>query len=248
MKILSISAALISSLLITTAAPSPSFAAQSCEEKACIELYIQDGRIVIEGRRGKGPTSTSITTPAPSKSAKPKVSKKPSTPRPTTSPRVRTTRKPSVKKVIKPKVMKSEAPGFSLVDKLVETIPTSGIAYQPSFSPLIKTPVFFWCDVPTAFTKKVEILGEIVDIRLRPAFIWHYGDGVIFATRDVGAGYPDGKIQHSYSKPGHYLIELVTSWQGEYTIGGVSRPIPSELVTVAILPITVVAAPTRFLN
>ena len=249
MKIPPAASALVATFTLISTMPTPSFAAEPCEEKACIELYIQDGRIVIEGRRGKGPTS--ISTPAPSKSAQPKVSKKPSTPRPVSTPRVRSTKKAVAPKVAKPKVakpQKSAEPGFSLFDKLVETIPTSGIAYQPSFSPLIKTPVFFWCDVPTAFTKKVEILGEVVNIRLKPAFIWHYGDGVIFATRDVGAGYPDGKIQHSYSKPGHYLIELVTSWQGEYTIGGVSRPIPSELVTVAILPITVVAAPTRFLN
>lgn len=245
--------ATVAAIIALSTLTTPSFAAEECEEKTCIDLYIQDGRIVIEGRRGKGPTSTTVATPVPTKSARPKASKRaltptPVTPKPVTTPRVRTTRKPVVKKVSTPAPKKSSAPGFSLFDKLVETIPTSGIAYQPSFSPLIKTPIYFWCDVPTVFTKKVEILGEVVNLRLRPTFIWHYGDGVIFATRDVGAGYPDGKIQHSYSKPGHYLIELVTNWQGDYTIGGVSRPIPSELVTVAILPITVVAAPTRFLN
>jgi hypothetical protein len=135
-----------------------------------------------------------------------------------------------------------------LVDKLIESIPTSGISYQPSFSPLIKTPVYFWSDVPTVLTKKVEIVGEVVNLRLRPNFIWHYGDGVIFATRDVGAAYPDGKIQHSYSKPGHYLIELITNWAGDFTVGGVTSPIPSELTTISVLPISVVAAPTRFLN
>jgi hypothetical protein len=142
----------------------------------------------------------------------------------------------------------TETSATSLADKLIESIPTSGISYQPSFSPLIKAPVFFWSDVPQIVTKKVEILGEIVNVRLRPIFIWHYGDGVVFMTREVGAAYPDGKIQHTYSKPGHYLIELVTNWRGEFTIDGVTAPIPGNITTVSVLPISVVAAPIRFVN
>jgi hypothetical protein len=224
--------------------------ATDCEIKACIEVYIQDGRIVIEGRKGKGPSSTTATIPAPA--PKPKVSKKP---------------KPAVKKIVPTPIVKkkkiaptvkkppkkriprtTETSATSLADKLIESIPTSGISYQPSFSPLIKTPVFFWSDVPQIVTKKVEILGEIVNVRLRPIFIWHYGDGVVYMTREVGAAYPDGKIQHTYSKPGHYLIELVTNWRGDFTIDGVTAPIPGNLTTVSVLPISVVAAPIRFVN
>jgi hypothetical protein len=225
-------------------------AASDCEIKACIEVYIQDGRIVIEGRKGKGPSSSTATVPAPV--PKPKVSKKP---------------KPAVKKVLPPPTVKkrkvaptikkpparraprkTQSPATSLADKLIESIPTSGISYQPSFSPLIKTPVFFWSDVPKIVRKKVEILGEIVSVRLHPIFIWHYGDGVVFMTRELGAAFPEGKIQHTYSKPGHYLIELVTNWRGDFTIDGVTAPIPGNLTTVSVLPISVVAAPIRFVN
>jgi hypothetical protein len=224
--------------------------ATECEIKACIEVYIQDGRIVIEGRKGKGPSSTTATIPAPP--PKPKVSKKPKpvekkiAPVPTVKKRkiAPTIKKPPKKK--RPRTTESSA--TSLADKLVESIPTSGISYQPSFSPLIKTPVFFWSDVPQIVTKKVEILGEIVNVRLRPIFIWHYGDGVVYMTREVGAAFPDGKIQHTYSKPGHYLIELVTNWRGDFTIDGVTAPIPGNLTTVSVLPISVVAAPIRFVN
>jgi hypothetical protein len=224
--------------------------ATDCEIKACIEVYIQDGRIVIEGRKGKGPSSSTATVPAPV--PKPKVSKKP---------------KPAVKKVLPPPTVKkrkvaptikkpparraprtTQSPATSLADKLIESIPTSGISYQPSFSPLIKTPVFFWSDVPKIVRKKVEILGEIVSVRLHPIFIWHYGDGVVFMTRELGAAFPEGKIQHTYSKPGHYLIELVTNWRGDFTIDGVTAPIPGNLTTVSVLPISVVAAPIRFVN
>jgi hypothetical protein len=243
----SIAIALAFSFSLTFSAPAR---ATDCEIKACIEVYIQDGRIVIEGRKGKGPSSTTATIPAPT--PKPKVSKKPKPVEKKIAPVPRVKKKkiaPTIKKPPKKKQPRTtETSATSLADKLIESIPTSGISYQPSFSPLIKTPVFFWSDVPQLVTKKVEILGEIVDVRLRPIFIWHYGDGVVYMTREVGAAYPDGKIQHIYSKPGHYLIELVTNWRGEFTIDGVTAPIPGNLTTVSVLPISVVAAPIRFVN
>ena len=226
---------------------SPTAQAADCIEKACIDVYTQDGHIVIEGRKGSGPKSTKVVIPAPKKSStpKPKATKKVVAPLPTT----KTSKKPVVKKVQKKaKVKKSASSATSLQDKLVETIPTAGISYQPSFSPLVKTPVYFWSDIPTLVTKNVEIVGEVVEVRLRPTFIWHYGDGVFYMTRKVGAAFPDGEIRHTYSKPGHYLIELITRWDGEFTIDGISTRIPGEITTVSVLPITVVAAPIRFMN
>jgi hypothetical protein len=225
----------------------PSAQAADCSTKACIDVYTQDGHIVIEGRKGSGPTSTKspIAPTTKSTTPKPKVTKKVVVPKPTGL----TTRKPVVKKVSpKPRVKKSASSATSLEDKLIESIPTAGIAYQPSFSPLIQTPVYFWSDVPTLVTKKIEIVGEIVNVRLRPTFIWHYGDGVIYVTRNVGAAYPDGTIRHTYSKPGHYIVELITRWDGDFTVDGVTAHIPGEITTVSALPITVVAAPIRFMN
>lgn len=243
--------ALTAAINTASAAPTP---AADCEIKACIDVYIQDGRIVIEGRKGKGPSSTTQTIPAPAPklTPKPKVSKSPKPVVKKVLPNPVVTKSkvaPTVKKPRKKSVTKtSENSASSLADKLIESIPTSGISYQPSFSPLIKTPVFFWSDVPQLITKKVEIVGEVVNVRLRPIFIWHYGDGVVYVTREVGAAFPDGKIQHTYSKPGHYLIELVTNWRGEFTIDGITAPIPGNLTTVSVLPISVVAAPIRFMN
>jgi len=233
-------------LAILALLPAPSFAAD-CIEKACIEVYTKDGHIVIEGRKGKGPSSTKVAIPATTKQATPKpaASKKAVAPKPT----VKTSKKPIVKKVTKkPTAKKSSTAATSLQDKLVESIPTAGISYQPSFSPLVNAPVYFWSDIPTIVTKKVEIVGELVEVRLRPTFIWHYGDGVIYVTRKVGAPFPDGEIRHTYSKPGHYLIELITRWDGEFTVDGISTRIPGEITTVSVLPITVVTAPIRFMN
>ena len=230
-------------------APPQQLWAADCNEKACIDVYTQDGKIVIEGRKGTGPKSFEAVTP------KPAVTQKP-TPKPTPKPKVTPTQKPKVlttKKpvVVKPRTIRKPTPGAtkaatSLSDKLVEMLPTAGIAYSPSFQPLIKVPVFFWSDVPEVINKKISIVGEVVEVQLKPSFIWHYGDGVIYPTRKVGAPYPDGEIQHSYSNPGHYLIELITIWSGEFTVQGVKTRIPGDIKTVSVLPITVVAAPSRF--
>jgi len=236
----------ISALLI--ALPQPLWAAD-CNEKACIDVYTQDGKIVIEGRKGTGPKSSEAVTPKSAATQKPtpKPSQKPQV-TPTQKPKVLTTKKPVV---VKPRTIKKPTPGAtkaatSLSDKLVEMLPTAGIAYSPSFQPLIKVPVFFWSDVPEVINKKISIVGEVVEVQLKPTFIWHYGDGVIYPTRKVGAPYPDGEIQHSYSNPGHYLIELITVWSGEFTVQGVKARIPGDIKTVSVLPITVVAAPSRF--
>ena len=232
----------ICALLI--ALPQPLWAAD-CNEKACIDVYTQDGKIVIEGRKGTGPKSTEAVTPKPAITQKPTPKPKVT---PTQKPKVLTTKKPVV---VKPRTIKKPTPGAtkaatSLSDKLVEMLPTAGIAYSPSFQPLIKVPVFFWSDVPEVINKKISIVGEVVEVQLKPTFIWHYGDGVIYPTRKVGAPYPDGEIQHSYSNPGHYLIELITVWSGEFTVQGVKARIPGDIKTVSVLPITVVAAPSRF--
>ena len=218
-----------------------------CIEKACIDVYTQDGKIIIEGRKGSGPVEKKSVAPAPVKTRKPAV-RKPVLPKPkvtgSSKPKVVTsTRKPVVRKKPTPA---ATASATSLSDKLVEMLPTAGIAYSPSFQPLIKVPVFFWCDIPEVVTKKIEIVGEVVEVSLKPTFIWHYGDGTFFVTRKAGATYPEGEIRHTYSKQGHYLVELITSWDGEFTVQGVKTRIPGEIKSVSIAPITVVAAPSRF--
>lgn len=244
-KSLVILAAVIVSLLL----PASVAIAADCEIKACIEVYTQDGHLVIEGRKGSGPKASKVPEPrvTATHAPRPRVSPQVKRPRPTTTSSAHRSKPPTVKRPKKRAVAASQS-ATSLQDKLIESIPTAGIAYQPSFSPLIQTPVYFWSDVPTLVTKKIEIVGEFVDLRLRPTFLWHYGDGVIYATREVGAAFPEGKIRHSYSKPGHYLIELITRWDGEFTVDGVTAHIPGDITTVSVLPITVVAAPTRFLN
>ena len=218
--------------------------ADQCQDRACIDVYIQDGHIVIEGRKGTGPVSTKVIAP-PKRTTTAK-------PTPKASPSASRTKKTTViKKKVKPtvkKVVHHTKAATSLADKLIQSLPTAGISYQPAYSPLVATPVYFWSDTPEVFTKDIEILGEMVTVELKPLFIWHYGDGVVFATRKVGGAYPDGEIRHAYKKPGHYLIELITKWDGAFTIAGQRRTIQGDITTVSVLPITVLQAPIRFTN
>jgi hypothetical protein len=235
---------LIALSLFITAISYPAHAAD-CIEKACIDVYTQDGKIVIEGRKGSGPVQKKAVAPAPAP-VKKRVIKKAPPPKPRTTgtakPYVKPTRKAPV---IHKRVIRRPKPQ-SLNDKLIEMLPTAGISYSPSFEPLVRVPVFFWSDIPEVVTKRIEIVGEFVDVELKPTFLWHYGDGVVYMTTKAGGPYPDGQIRHTYTKPGRYIAELITSWAGDFTVQGVTAHINGDIQTVSVLPITIVAAPTRF--
>ena len=234
---------LVLCMLLVTELPAPPSFGADCIEKACIDVYTQDGHIVIEGRRGSGPKSTHLILPkSPSKPTK-KASPKP---RPSQS-GARKRSLPKPRATVRKKKIATES-AQSLQDKLIESLPTGGISYQPSFQPLVQTPVYFWSDIPTIVTKKIKIVGEVVEVQLRPTFIWHYGDGVLFITQKTGAPFPEGEIRHTYSKPGHYAVELITRWDGSFSIAGVRKTIPGEITTVSVLPITIAQAPIRFMN
>ena len=58
-------------------AVAPPVDAADCTLKACIDVYTQDGHIVIEGRKGSGPKSTkAVPAPVKSSTPRPKATKK----------------------------------------------------------------------------------------------------------------------------------------------------------------------------
>ena len=181
-----------------------------CAEKACITVYTENNQIIIEAKKGNTTAKKSIAQ-APKKAAV-----KPS-PKPTVRPLFfppdaakPVVTKPKIKRTYKPRVKKSTT-SVNLSDRLTKMVPTAGVAYQPEFEPLVKTDVYFWCDLPTIFQSRVDIIGEIVDVTLRPSFTWSFGDGSVISTTENGAPYPNGTIRHSYSKPGSYVITSLTS-------------------------------------
>jgi hypothetical protein len=241
---------IVVSILITTASISaPSALAEECRVNACVDVYTQDGKIIIEGRKGGTAAVTQTPTPTvkptvkatPKKIAPPPVKKKIAPPKP----KVTAT---AVPKKSTPTPQPPVAQTASLNDRLIKALPTAGIAYQPEYEPLVDVPVFMWTDLPTSFMTQVKIVGEIVDVALRPSFTWSFGDGTFLSTTDVGGPFPDGKIKHTYSNPGTYLITLISTWNGTYTHNAQTRAITGTVKTTSIVTITVVNAPTRFVN
>jgi hypothetical protein len=218
-------------------------------EAACIDVYTQDGQIIIEGKKGDAPK------------AKPRITKRP-TPKPTTVkpifpeliPRPTATPTPKPKQTYKPRIKPTPKPTFkpkvtesvSLNDRLIKLLPTGGIAYQPEAEPLVNVPIYFWSDLPTQFATRVKVVGEVVDVLLRPGFVWSFGDGTFLSTTDAGGPYPNGKIKHTYKNPGIYPITLVQSWNGHWTHNGTTRAITGTIKTTVFAVVTVVIAPTRF--
>jgi hypothetical protein len=239
-------AVLIPISLILTALPS-ALAAEDCTVVACVDVYTQNGQIVIEAKKGTGPSAKVIPKVVKKKVVRPPIFKRPTVVKPATP-------KPYVpKKIVKRRIAKRTAnvistQATSLGDRLIELVPTGGVSYQPSFQPLVNVPVYFWCDLPPIFNTKVKIIGETIDVVMRPGFTWSYGDGSFESTTNPGADYPDGKIRHTYSKPGTYLVTLVTSWNGTFAHNGVERSITGDIKKVSTVTIKIVSAPTRFVN
>jgi len=238
-------------ILVTTASlTTPSALAEDCQVSACVDVYTQDGKIIIEGRKG-GTTAVTPKPPvkvipkkvAPKKIAPPPVKKTVAQPKPKPTVTAKAIPKKSTP-TPQPPVSQSE----SLNDRLIKALPTAGIAYQPEYEPLVGVPVFMWTDLPTSFMTQVKIVGEIVDVALRPSFTWSFGDGTFLSTTDVGAPFPDGKITHTYSNPGTYLITLISTWNGTFTHNAQTRAITGTVKTTSIVTITVVNSPTRFKN
>ena len=218
--------------------------ADQCQESACITVYTDDNQIIIEARKGNTTVKKTIAQ-APKKAAV-KVAPKPrAVPLffpPAAQPAVK---KPTVKRTYKPRIKKAVTK-VNLSDRLTKMVPTAGVAYQPEFEPLVQVPVYFWCDLPTFFQSRVDIIGEVVDVALRPSFLWSFGDGSFYATTENGAPYPAGTIHHTYKQPGTYQVSLLTTWNGTYTHNAAARAVTGTVKKVSIALITIVNAPTTF--
>ena len=223
----------------------PAGAADPCQETACINVYTDNNQIIIEARKGNTTVKKSIAQ-APKKpivksTSKPKAVPlffPPAKPKPVVV-------KPTVKRTYKPRVKKAVTK-VNLSDRLTKMVPTAGVAYQPEFEPLVNVPVYFWCDLPSLFQSRVDIIGEVVDVALRPSFVWSFGDGSVFATTENGAPYPTGPIHHTYARPGNYVVTLLTTWNGTYTHNAVARAVTGTVKKSSIAAITIVQAPTHF--
>lgn len=229
--------------------------ANDCKETACVNVYTDNNQIIIEARKGDKTVKKTIAQSPKKPVVKAKATKKPLPffllPEPKKSvakkPIIKNpvVKKPVVKKPPKPRVKKTVTK-VNLSDRLTKLVPTAGVAYQPEFEPLVNVPVYFWCDLPELFQSRVEIIGEIIDVTLRPSYVWSFGDGSTFTTTESGDPYPHGLIHHNYSRPGAYVVTLATTWNGTYTHNAQLRAVTGKVVKISIAGINIVAAPTTF--
>jgi hypothetical protein len=243
------------SVLLLIGESSSTATANDCKETACVNVYTENNQIIIEARKGDKTVKKTIAQSPKKPAVKAKPTKKPLPFFLLPEPKKPVVKKPVVKKPVvkKPVVKKPSKPRVkkavtkvNLSDRLTKLVPTAGVAYQPEFEPLVNVPVYFWCDLPELFKSQVEIIGEIIDVSLRPSYLWIFGDGSTFSTTDSGAPYPHGLIHHIYSKPGSYVVTLATTWNGTYTHNAQLRAITGSVVKISIAALTIVAAPTTF--
>jgi hypothetical protein len=225
---------LISILFLSTVSISSSIttaqAEPNCTTKVCIDVYTQNGQLIIEGKKNGAtatPTPRIATTVAPK--PKPTSTRKYTYKPRTTTPKPRNT-------------------ANSLNDKILQSLPTLQIAYQPQSRVLPKLPVIFWTDIPTQFNKNYRILGQTVRVDLSPASVWSFGDGSILVTDKVGKPYPSTEISHSYSVPGTYTVLVNTIWSGSFVVDGVVFPIAGSIKQTSAVDVKVVGAGTKFVG
>ncbi len=228
--------------------------AADCVKRACIKVFTQDGQIVIEANKGGSakktvtvPATTSRPRPLPSstKVAPPKPiaakTSRPANRKVTVAPRIA---KKATKKIPSPLPKRHTTSTKSLSDRLVKLLPVAKIARAPKVQAIINVPMIFWCDLPTQFFTKISIVGEVVDISMRPAFFWSFGDGAVLLTTLPGADYPRTDISHIYRIPGRYLVTLVATWGGIWSADGVSRTITGKVRQTTLSFVDVLSAPT----
>ena len=212
--------------------------AADCIASACISVYTQNGQIIIEGRKDASPAVVRVW-PKRTRAASP-------TPalirKVTRSPRVISHTHPRTV----PRVVKKTLASVSLNDKLIKLLPDGLISKQPDSGAVVGVDVIFWSALPAVFSTRVSVVGEVIDVTMRPAFFWSFGDGSIAITADSGAPYPGETISHTYSNPGTYVVILVTTWGGTWVHNGIARVITGVVRKTSVSIVKIAVAPTLF--
>jgi hypothetical protein len=223
-------------LILFISLSTPAAATADCETTACVDVFTQNNQIIITAKKGDGGAvvkKRTVVAPTP----------KPTLwfpPKPKAVPVVKRSYKPRVR------VKKIVTTSVNLSDRLIKMVPTATIAYQPEFEALVHVPVIFWCDLPTLFQSRVDIIGEVIDVVLRPGFAWQWGDGEVFQTTEPGAPFPNQKVTHTYKRPGTYYITLIATWNGNFKHNGATRAITGTIKIPSFAVITVVSANSTF--
>ena len=220
-------------------------AAAQCAKKACVDVYVENGQIVIEAHKGSGPKSRTVHKSAPRTKPQPKPLPVKPSPKPRATATYARPKSAPIPRKATPKVVRKVAPPLSLNEKLVKLLPSANIKHEPSANVITNIPVIYWCDLPGVFSTRVAVIGEVVDVAMRASFLWSFGDGSFYQTTSPGAAFPHHVITHTYSRAGTYAVVLLATWGGVWTNNGVARAITGQIRKVSVATVTVANAPTR---
>ena len=212
----------------------------ACTQKTCVDVFTDQNQLIITAQKGAvKPTPKPTPKPAP-KAVTPKpvvVVTKPPAPKAVVP-------KPVVKKVAAPKPATA-----SLSDKLIKLLPAGDINFQPTTQSVVNIPTYFWTQTPERFQAVVPILDVIVYVNLYSTLTWSFGDGAEMTTLLRGGPFPNPSVTHTYKTKGDRQVNLKVTWQGTWSVNGVTSPIVGNLITQSISrSIQVVSAPTLFIN
>jgi hypothetical protein len=218
----------------------------ACTEKTCVDVFTDQNQLVITAQKG-------AVKPTPKPAAKPtpkpvvKTTPKPA-PKPTPKPVVVVT-KPAAPKPVVNKPVAAKPATASLSDKLIKLLPAGDINFQPTTQSVVNVPSYFWTQTPERFQAVVPILDVIVYVNLYSTLTWSFGDGSEMTTLLRGGPFPNPSVTHSYRSKGDKQINLKVTWQGTWSVNGVTSPIVGNLITQSVSRnLQVVSAPTLFTN
>jgi len=227
---------LVAFSLIFTLQPNTFSIATDCT-KTCIDLTVENGALVITGKR----------TPL-----KPKHTSRP-VPKSSLIPTTKPTPKPARKIIrqVKPKPriapVRKKVIRKSLNDRIRQLLPAARIFLQPQSGTLIREPVIFWTDSPQIFKKSLLLLDVKIDLDLSAKYLWSWGDGSTLGTSLIGAPFPSFEITHTYLNSGIKNVGLMINWSGRYRLdGGVWLQIPGVITTMQSNQIQILKARTVF--
>ena len=212
-------------------------AGAACTDKTCVDVFTDNNQLVITAQKG-------AVKPTPKPVPKPvkKVAPKPAAPKPPAA-------KPVVKKPVAKKVAVPKPATTSLSDKLTKLLPVGDINFQPSSQSVVNIPTYFWTQTPERFQAVVPILDVIVYVNLYSTLTWSFGDGSEMTTLLRGGPFPNPSVTHVYKTKGEKVVNLKVTWQGTWSVNGVTSPIVGNLITQSISRnLQVVSAPTLFTN
>jgi hypothetical protein len=127
-------------------------------------------------------------------------------------------------------------------------IPIGDIQFQPAVGAALHTPVYFWTTTPTSFDVTLKVAGIPVGLSLKPEFLWDYGDGTTRETSLPGSPYPFALNTYTYHKGGTKKITLTTTWNGTFTVAGLSSPLDGVITQKRERDLTIYKSPSRLLG